>query len=323
MLHHLLTLLTCLSTTIALPAKHLPVRQSTDSFRDIAYYAYFQDANHQPYNILPIIENPSHITHLNLFSVDLRTSGPNLTIGGVAPTDSSFLGDLWGEVKQVQQAGVKVLASIGAYQAECWILLQDDFNTWYPILLDFLQRYELDGVDLDIEPNAQGQTPNGIAAPLQLIQALRNDMAADFIISMAPVAADLTANPPEYSGFDYKQLDNAAVGPDGQHQIDFFNGQFYNGWGDCSDASTYDSIILNGYSPDRVIFGVLADSEDGNGFCSISTLTTTIKTIRTTYPTMGGADGYELVRAGQDDDLQNWQWFQGIYNASTTALLAL
>lgn len=29
-----------------------------------------------------------------------------------------------------------------------------------------------------------------------------------------------------------------------------------------------------------------------------------------------GADSYELQRAGQDDNLQAWQWFQGLYNAT-------
>lgn len=269
----------------ALPSR--AAARSSSAFRNIAYWAYFQ-ADNKPYDPLPLIQNPSHVTDLYLFSIDLHTTAPNLTIGGVAPTNSSFLGDLWGEVAQFQAAGVKVIASLGGYQTEAFILLQNDFSKWYPILLDFLKKYKLDGIDLDIEPSASGQTPTGITSSLKLIQQLRKDLPADFVISMAPVAADLTSSPPEYSGFNYKQLDNAAVDSSGKHQINFFAGQFYNGWGDCGDTATYDQIIQNGYDPSRVAFGVLADSEDGNGFCSLATVQSTIKSLRKKYPSMGG-----------------------------------
>lgn len=259
--------------------------------RVVSYFAYYNDDNNQHISPLPLIDEDSTVTHLILFVSDLHTKAsgqPPLTIGGPAPENTTVLGPLWEEVAQIQSRGVKVLASFGGAGALSYIYLEHNFDYWYPFLRDFLKKYSLDGLDLDIEPGPSNQTA-GIDTILQLISTVRTDFSEDFLITMAPVAQDLTDYPVEYSGFDYKELDSRAIHKTtGVKQIDFFNGQFYNGYGLCNSTKTYDDVVSAGFDPSRVVMGVLTAESLGNDFCEIGQLEKTVKKLAKRYPTFGG-----------------------------------
>jgi hypothetical protein len=166
----------------------------------------------------------------------------------------------------------------------------------------------VDGIDLDIEESTT------LATALQLINALSTDMGPDFLISMAPVASAL-ASPTggDLSGFSYFDLDAQAVASDGSKLVDWYNGQFYSGFGSPASTTTYDNIVTAGWAPARVVMGVLDSSNDGSGFVPLATVTKTIASLKAKYPTFGGVDGWEYFDAGANDgDAQPFQWVQSI-----------
>ena len=80
--------------------------------------------------------------------------------------------------------------------------LFSDFNTYYPLLRDFLKQKKLiTGIDLDIEENVRMEDVK------KLINCLVSDFGEDFTITMAPVAQSLMNDSPSgFSSLDYKEL---------------------------------------------------------------------------------------------------------------------
>jgi len=134
---------------------------------------------------------------------------------------------------------------------------------------------------------------------------------------MAPVASALMPGGPGLSGFDYTTLDSMATSstrPNGR-LVDWYNAQFYNGWGDASTQVNYDAIISSGgWSPERIVMGVLDNQSDGgSGFVPIATLMSTIMQLRSNYPMFGCAVGWEYWDAGGDDGYTYpWQWVKEV-----------
>ena len=294
MLSRFLILVPCLlSLVVAAPFKTRSSNDGRSDHRVVSYNAYYRqdDDPSKPTDLYPIINQDSRISHLILFVSDLHlpeSGEPPITIGGPAPDNTTFLGPLWEEVAAIQARGISVLASFGGAFAESYLYLEDDFDRWYPVLADFLKEYNLDGLDLDIEPGPNGEVVNGPSSIVKLIKTLKQDMKPGFLITMAPVALDLTANPAGFSGFDYKELDGLAVDGDGNKLIDWMNAQFYNGWGSPTSTQTYDNIIAAGWEPERVVMGVIAAKNEGNGWAAIETLKSTVSQLAAKYPSFGG-----------------------------------
>lgn len=173
-------------------------------------------------------------------------------------------------------------------------------------------------MDLDIEESVD------VSCPIALLQRLDADFGSDFIITMAPVASAMTPNGPGLSGFSYFELDSQATSstrPNGK-LVNWYNAQFYNGWGDASTQVYYDNIITTGkWSPGRVVLGVLDDPNDGgSGFVDIKTLQSVIQQLRANFADFGCAVGWEYWDAGGADGYSEpWQWVkavgQSIYGA--------
>lgn len=140
-----------------------------------------------------------------------------------------------------------------------------------------------------------------LSCPLALLQRLYADFGRDFILTMAPVATDLQPQERGLGGFKYSQLDAQATAADKPHGkiINWFNTQFYNGWGDASSTVGYNAIINHGYDPSRVLLGVLDSPNDGgSGWKNISTYIQTINQLRANYPTFGDVVSWEYYDAG-------------------------
>ena len=266
------------------------VPQTTALRRLVAYngnYRRTEDPS-KPTDLLSIVRDGSCITHLILFNLQLRSEAPHVTVGGFAPDDTVNLGPLWESVSQLQSHGVKVLGSLGSWRTTAFLDLERDFDTFYPHVHDFLKRYHLDGCDLDIEPGPDDKLVNGPSSIVKLIKRLKHDFGSGFIVTLAPVAKDLTAEPKGFSGFDHKELDALAVDEHGTPLIDWFNVQFYNGWGRADSTERYDEIIAAGWNPARIVFGVLTAETEGNDFYKINNLQKTIATLKSEYPSFGG-----------------------------------
>ena len=180
-----------------------------------------------------------------------------------------------------------------------------------------IKKYNLDGLDLDIEESVD------VSVPLRLLNRLYSDLGSDFLLTMAPVASALaSSNGGDLSGFSYFDLDSqATVSGTSTKLVSWYNTQFYSGFGDSSSTGTYQSIIGQGWDPSRVVMGVLDSSGDGSGFVGINTLKSTIQQLRAMYSNFGGIDGWEYWDAGSSDGLsQPYQWVQTIGQALTGAL---
>lgn len=184
---------------------------------------------------------------------------------------------------------------------------------YYVPLKNTLKYHKIQGLDLDIEEQVD------VSCPVNLLRRLNQDFGNDFILTMAPVASDL--QPGEYGlgGFSYSSMDSQATAsgkPNGK-LVNWFNAQFYNGWGDSSSPVGYNAIISHGYSPDRVVLGVLDNPNDGgSGWYSISTYKKTINTLKADYSNFGGDVGWEYWDAGGNDGYSDpWQWVKEIGTA--------
>lgn len=187
------------------------------------------------------------------------------------------------------------------------------FQSCYQPLLSILRNYSIDGLDLDIEE------PVDISVPLKLLQQLNTDMGENFILTMAPEATGLQPGSLSLTNFSYFTLDSKATDPKRPNGklVNWYNAQFYNGWGDVHTQTGYDSIISSGWSPDRVVKGVLDSSADGgSGWVDVNTLQNDAQQLRVNFASFGGIFGWEYFNAGGSDGLGHpYQWDQAIGSA--------
>ncbi|KAH8812388.1 glycoside hydrolase family 18 protein, partial [Xylogone sp. PMI_703] len=261
-----------------------------------------------PLSLLPLID--AGITHV-IFAMTHLNDAPGDIHLNDNPYNASIFDQAWSDAKQLQAAGVKVLATMGGAGDGSYSHLASNFDAYYDPLRDLIKQYDLDGFDLDVEE------PVDIGTALQLINALRNDMGPDFLITLAPVASALASrNGGDLSGFNYFDLDAQAVASDGSKLVSWYNGQFYSGFGSPASTSTYDSIVSAGWDPARVVMGVLDSPNDGGGYVATSTLESTVRSLKAKYPTFGGVDGWEYFDAGvADGDSQPSQWVSAVGSA--------
>ena len=232
---------------------------------------------------------------------ETNKTGPYVHLNNLKPDDPTYT-QLWKTVPALQSKGVKVMGSLGGGGVGDFANLfasSQGYTTFYGLLKNMLQQYNLDGLDLDIEePDPSVNTGN----VSKLVSDLRRDFqgrAGGFLMSSAPVAAALTGWTPVSPNVDYNQL----IG-----QFDWYNLQFYNGWGDLDPSGGqphYDDVVNAcglKYVP-RLGAGVLTNPHDGNaGYNSLSNLNGILSGLLKTYPTFGGVTGWTYQHALNDQN---------------------
>jgi len=108
------------------------------------------------------------------------------------------------------------------------------------------------------------------------------------------------------SGFDYFELERLRGG--GRGGVDWWNVQFYNGWGGLEDGfperngagekwrgSWYDQIVRNeGWNPERVVLGLLTNPRHGgSGYVRWEAVAERVGELVERYPGFGGVMGWE------------------------------
>jgi hypothetical protein len=275
-------------------------------------------------SLLPIRDQQTHVTHAILAAIHIEDT-PGVIHLNDNDIDSTYWDVIWAEAALLQSAGTKVMmmlggAAPGSYQRLCSgngdgpgsVLVsmhhpQDNCNhtdsiqneAYYLPLQKTLKLHKIDGLDLDIEEVVP------LACPLALLQRLHADFGREFILTMAPVASDLEPSGRGLGGFSYLHLDAQALSsekPNGK-LIDWFNVQFYNGWGDASSTVGYTSIVNNGFDPSRVAMGILSSPQDGgSGWYPRYTYVATISQLIATYPNFGGVVSWEYHDSGFGDE---------------------
>lgn len=137
---------------------------------------------------------------------------------------------------------------------------------------------------------------------------------------MAPLASALAHKDGQnLSGFSYFTLDEFATAPGSDTKlVHWYNGMFYGGF--ARGPPFYESVMEQGWDPERVVLGVLDCKDDGqpNGFVHVEDLGVTISGLRrATRDSFGGVSGWEYWDAGQSEHekIEPWMWVKKVGEA--------
>ncbi|KAJ9622553.1 uncharacterized protein PV06_01732 [Exophiala oligosperma] len=275
---------------------------------------YFQTYHHNDeyVSLLPLITNPSGVTHVILAALHVNWAPDNLTLNDDPPDHEKYT-QLWDEVVVLQDSGIKVLGMLGGAARGTYARLDYSegrtdvplarFEAYYVPLRDTIRKYGLDGLDLDIEE------PMSLPGVIHLIDRLKSDFGPDFIITLAPVATALMAGRPHLSGFDHRLLE-AARGS----SISWYNAQFYNGWGGMNTTDAYDEIMRNGWPAQKVVAGMLTNPKHGgSGYVPLELSAAVLSLLVERYPNFGGVMGWEYWDAlPQEENCWMWAYAMGL-----------
>lgn len=242
-------------------------------------------------NLATLPASYANLTAINLSSFHFGynpDNTPYIHLNDNDPDYPPFLKTVWPAMKQAQLAGVKVIAMLGG-AGGAYTTLFANYDTFYPMWVKFLRTYGLDGVDLDVEE------PVSQANIQMLISDLRRDFPTNFYITSAPVAYALSSGNDPLSGIDWAPLASS---------LDWFNVQFYSGYGSLRTTADYESIIAQGYSPAQILGGALTNRSNGSGYVPIATVCQTLASLAAKYPgQFGGAMGWEQFNANNTNEV--------------------
>lgn len=249
--------------------------------------------------MMSLVQNHTGVTHVMVAAFHINEDPSHITLND-DPPDNTVYDPLWAEVPVVKEHGVKIMAMLGGAAAGTFVRLdgnQEQFERYYGPLLAMLRRYQLDGVDLDVEEH---MSLEGI---IRLIDRLKSDLGDGFIVTLAPVAAALLGIG-NLSGFDYRQLEAARAA-----KISWYNTQFYNNWGPADDPRMYAAIISQGWSPQRVVYGLLTNPGNGSqGFVPLERMGAILALLMEQFPNFGGVMGWEYFNSLPGGDERPWEW---------------
>jgi alkaline phosphatase D len=281
----------------------------------------YQQTHHQhekPVSLIPLLtaEQPPSITHLILAAIHINISPPALALNDHHPDHPRFT-QLWDEVLALQDSGIKVMGMLGGAAQGSFARLDYDpselaslpsvlpsgttarlsspknFAKYYSPLRDFIRTHDLQGIDLDVEEETS------LPGMIHLIDRLRADFGAAFIITLAPVVTALVRGMKHLSGFDYFELDHLRG-----KEINWYNVQFYNGWGHLEQAyptatgraiGWYDQVVgREGWTPERLVVGLLTNPRHGgSGYVGWDVIARKLGELLDRYPGFGGVMGWE------------------------------
>ncbi|KAK0609247.1 glycoside hydrolase superfamily [Bombardia bombarda] len=163
---------------------------------------------------------------------------------------------------------------------------QPTFEACYAPLAHLIRERALDGLDLDVEE------PMSLAGVIRLIDRLRADFGAGFIITLAPVAAALLDVRRNLSGFDYEALEVMRG-----REISWYNAQFYCGWGDCSNPAMYEMLLVKGWPAEKIVVGLVTNPENGSGWVPWDVLGNLMPLLVARHARFGGVMGWEYFNS--------------------------
>lgn len=261
-------------------------------------------------SLLPLVNEGTGITHVILAALHINGPNGDITLNDDSP-NSTVYDRTWSEVSTLQDRGVEVMvmmggAATGSYNGRLCEkgtgAIQDEY---YLPLVSTLKYHNLDGLDLDIEEAVPA------ACPGNLVQRVRADFGDDFIITMAPVASGFTGAG-SVGGFSYKLFEQSSAGK----QLDFYNGQFYNGFVRGSIEDSYEAAVNSGFDPSRVVVAVSDNPHDASGYVRLADVKEIAANLKAQYSDFGGMNSWEYFDAGSAEGLsQPWMWVKQIGQA--------
>ncbi|MBP2336070.1 chitinase [Saccharothrix coeruleofusca] len=280
---------------VALPVAEVSAA-TTEPKRTVVYYQT-QYRGSTYVSPKPLLDNNTGVTDVLVAALHLNGDG-TVHLNDHPPGHSRYA-QMWTDLAAMRARGVRVSVMVGGAAQGSFQRLDREFATYYPRLKNVITTYGLDGVDLDVEENMS------LAGIERVIDALRADFGQDFVITLAPVASALSGGG-NLSGFDYETLYRERGS-----QIDWFNAQFYCGWGSLANTRGYDAIVNRGLIPAaKVVAGSLTDpSLCGSGYVEVTTtLRDTVRSLVAKYPTFGGVAGWEYFTSRPGGTARPWEW---------------
>ena len=237
------------------------------------------------------LENIADIDVIIVSSLHFGKDGqqPYIHLNDNDPKNSIF-DKMWMETKEASVQGCKIMLMMGG-AGYAYGVLFSNFNLYYPLLVKTIKdRSWITGIDLDIEENVK------LIDVQMLINCLVRDFGKDFTITMAPISSSLESDGGSMAGFSYKELYESE---EGKH-IHWFNTQCYYSF----SFKTYDSIIKNGYPPEKVVMGMESGQFDKDTF---KNALQEVKKIKETYSNFAGVFDWEYIDAPpNDEDPSEW-----------------
>jgi len=253
-------------------------------------------------SLLPLLtEATSHIgpTHLIIAAIHLNARPGDITLNDDPPAHPKN-DPLWAELAIFQDIGVKVLGMLGGAAPGSFTRLDGSdevFEAFYAPLRDLVRERRFDGLDLDVEEEMS------LAGMMRLIDRLKGDFGAGFLVTLAPVATALLGLP-HLSGFDYEALEVMRGG-----SIECYHTQFYNNWGELGQ---YHAILERGWRAEKVVVGVLTNPGNGQGWVGFEELKRAVVGLREWYPGFGGVMGWEYFNSVAGEEGRPWEWAEGL-----------
>lgn len=305
---------------------------ATNSQRVIFYMPSFDDLTS-----IQTAAQDGYVTHVLIGMFHLgyndatNQTNPYIHLNDNVPSDPSY-DSLWSIVPTLQGYGAKVLGSLGGGGVGDYGNLfasQQSYNTFYALLQSTLQQYNLDGLDLDIEES--GITTANVQELVGDLRASFKSRSGGFLVTSAPVASALTGGGSMSSMVDYNKL---------LSQFDWYNLQFYNGWGNLENGSSsqppnfnpnYEGVVnaCGSQNAQQLVAGVLTNPVAGwpsqtqppytNGYIALATLAPIITTLAQTYSNFGGVDGWTYQNAlDEQPQVDPLGWAQTISSAMSS-----
>ena len=214
---------------------------------------------------------------------------PYIHLNNNEPSDKIF-NELWLQTEKASVKGCKIMLMMGG-AGYAYRVLFSNFHLYYPLLVETIKdKSWITGIDLDIEENVK------LSDVQMLINCLVRDFGKNFTITMAPISSSLESDGGSMAGFNYKELYESE---EGKH-IHWFNTQCYYSF----SFKTYDSIIKNGYPPDKIVMGMESGQFDNSTF---KNALQEVKKIKETYPNSAGVFDWEYLNAPPDSkDPSQW-----------------
>ncbi|KAH6636993.1 glycoside hydrolase family 18 protein [Chaetomium tenue] len=277
--------------------------------RLITYYQTHHTPSGAPISVLPLLQQPNiALTHVILAAIHINEDPTAITLNDHHPSHPRFA-TLWAELRILQASGVKVLGMLGGAAPGSFTRLDTDdeatFERYYGPVAELIRARALDGLDLDVEE------PMSLGGVVRLIDRLRADFGAGFLITLAPVAAALLDARRNLSGFDYEALEVLRG-----REIAWYNAQFYCGWGDCSNPAMYEMLLAKGWPPEKIVVGLVTTPRNGAGWVPWNMLGTVLPLLVGRHPRFGGVMGWEYFNSLPGGEEKPWEWAQAM-----TALL--
>lgn len=283
---------------LLLVALAAPPAQAATQKRTVVYYQtqYSNGATGTYVSPKPLIDRNTGVTDVLVAALHLNEDKV-VHLNDHPPSHSRYT-QMWRDLAAMQARGVNVIGMVGGAAPGSFTRLDTRFSEYYPLLRDVIRTYKLNGVDLDVEERMS------IAGIRRVIDQLKADFGAGFIVTLSPVASALWGGG-NLSGFNYEDLYRSHGS-----KIAWFNGQFYNGWGNAGSTAHYDQIVNRRVIPaNKVVLGTLTNpANGGSGHVSMSTLRNTVTSLKTKYSNFGGVAGWEYFNSLPGGTAAPWQW---------------